>query len=57
MTPEIEVFFMLLEICHTKNRKRDLKQHIRYFNLRSKIQIQLDHPVCTGFAFRFEHRK
>ena len=30
-------------VCHTKNRKRSLKQHIEYFNFRSKIQ--LDHPV------------
>ena len=34
---------MPFEISHTKNRKRSIKQHIKYFNIRSKIQ--LDHPV------------
>ena len=36
---------MLFERCHTTNNVgRDLlKQHIKYFNFRSKIQ--LDHPV------------
>ena len=42
-TPEIEALFMLFERCHTKDRKRSLKQHIRYFNFRNKIH--LDHPV------------
>ena len=34
---------MLFERCHTNNRKRSLRQHVKYFNLRSKIL--LDHPV------------
>ena len=42
-TPEIEALFMLFERCHTKDRKRSLKQHIRYFNFRNKTH--LDHPV------------
>ena len=42
-TPEMEVFYVLFERCHTKNGKRYLKQHLKYFNFRSKIQ--LDHPV------------
>ena len=42
-TPEIEALFMLFERCHTKDRKRSLKQHIRYFNFRNKIH--LDHHV------------
>ena len=33
---------MLFERCHTRNRKRSLKQNKEYFNFRSKIQ--LDHP-------------
>ena len=33
----------MFERWHTKNRKRDLKQHIKYFNFRSKIL--LDHPI------------
>ena len=42
-TPEIEVFHMLSERCPTEDRKRSVKQHIKYFNFRSKIQ--LDNPV------------
>ena len=38
--PEMEVFQMLFERCHTKG---SLKQHTKYFNFRSIIQ--LDHPV------------
>ena len=34
---------MLFERCHTKNRMRSIKQHIKYFHFLSKIQ--LDHPV------------
>ena len=34
---------MLFDRCHTKNRKRSFKQHIKYLNLQSKIQ--LNHPV------------
>ena len=41
--PEIKVFHMLFERCHTNTRKRSIKQHIQYFNFQSKIQ--LDHPV------------
>ena len=44
-TPEIEVFYMLFERRHTENRMRSIKQHIKYFNSRSKVQ--LDHPVDT----------
>ena len=44
LTPAIEVLYMLFEGCHTKNRKISIiKQHIKCFNFRSKIQ--LDHPV------------
>ena len=28
-TLEMEVFYMQFEICHTKNRKQSLKQHIK----------------------------
>ena len=45
--PEMEILYMLFERCHFKNRKRererDLKHHIQYFNFRSKTQ--LDHPM------------
>ena len=34
---------MLFERCHTINRKISIKQHPKYFNFRSKIQ--LDHTV------------
>ena len=43
------MLYMLFE-RHTKNRKRSLKQHIKYFNFRSKIQ--LDHPVQHGDGSR-----
>ena len=37
-TPDMKVLYMLLERCHTeKNRKRYLKQRIKFFNFRSKI--------------------
>ena len=42
-TPEIEVFYMLLERCHTKSRERSITQHMKYFNLWGKIKF--DHPV------------
>ena len=42
-TPEMEVFYMLFERCYTENRKRSLKHYMKYFDFRSKIQ--LDHPV------------
>ena len=44
-TPEMEVFYMLFERCHTKKRKRTLKQHIKYINFRSNNK--LDHPVVV----------
>ena len=34
-SPEIEVFYMLLERCQTKNRKRSIAQHMKYFNFLS----------------------
>ena len=34
---------MLFERYHTENRKKSLKQRIKYFNFRSKIH--LNHPV------------
>ena len=34
---------MLFERCHSENRERSLKEHIKYFYFRSKIQ--LGHPV------------
>ena len=40
-TPEMELFHILFERCHTKNRKRSLQQHTKYFNFRSKIQLYL----------------
>ena len=43
LTPEIEVFHMVFDICHTTYRKRSFKQHTKYFNFQRKIQ--LDHPV------------
>ena len=36
---------MLFERCHTNNRMRSIKEHIKYFNFRSNIQ--LDHPVIA----------
>ena len=43
-TPEIEVFHMPFERSYTINRMmKSIKQHIKYFNFRSKVQ--LDHPV------------
>ena len=38
--------YMMSERCQTKNRKKSLKQHIKYFNFRS--EIQLDHHVQQG---------
>ena len=43
----MEVFHMLFERCHTKDRKGSLKQHIKYFNFWSKTQ--LDHHVGTCY--------
>ena len=39
---------MMFERCHTKNRTRSIKQHIKYFNFRYKHQ--LDHPVLSSFS-------
>ena len=39
LTPEIEVFHMLFERSRTKNRKKSIKQHRKYFNFRSKVQL------------------
>ena len=44
-TPEIEVLYMMFERCETKNRKRSFRQHLKYINFRSRIQ--LDHPVSV----------
>ena len=38
-----ETLYRQFERCHTKNRKRYLKQHIKYFYFRSKFL--LDHSV------------
>ena len=38
-TLEIKVLKMLVERCHTKIKKSSLKQHIKYFNFMSKIQL------------------
>ena len=40
---------MLFERWHITNRKRSLKQHVKYFN--SRIKIQLDHPVVCKFLW------
>ena len=40
LTPEIEVFHLLFERCLTKFRKRSIKQHIKYFNFRSLVQLE-----------------
>ena len=44
--PEMGVLYMMFERCHTKHRKKSLKQHITYLNFRTKIQ--LDHPVVLS---------
>ena len=49
LPPEIEVFHMLFERCHTKNRIKYIKQLIKYFNFR--CNVQLDHPV-RGQVYR-----
>ena len=41
LTSETEVFHMLIGRCHTRNRKRSIKQHLIYFNFRSKFQLDL----------------
>ena len=48
-TLEIEVFHMMFERCDTKNRKRSIKEHIKYFNFR--CYIQLDLPVELPLLF------
>ena len=49
ITPEIKVFHMLLERCHTENREGAIKRHIQYFNFRSKIQLDLSVHVSHGW--------
>ena len=39
LTPEIKVLHRMFVRCHTKNRMRSIKQHINYFNFRSKVQL------------------
>ena len=51
-TPEIKVLYMLFDRCHTKNRKRSFKQHIKYLNFRCKIQLDL--PVKRSGALLLE---
>ena len=41
----------MFERCQTKNLKRSLKQHIKYFNFRSKVQ--LDRPVLHTLLCSF----
>ena len=57
ITPEIKVFHMLLERCHTENREGSIKRHIQYFNFRSKIQLDhhvpLDMSGCVAMLFIF----
>ena len=43
LTPEMEEFHMMFD----KNRKRSIKQHIKYFNL--QIEYLLDHPVFSHY--------
>ena len=45
LTPEIEVFHMLSDRCHTKNRTISFKQHIKYLNIRSYDQLDVG-PSC-----------
>ena len=53
LTPEVEVFHMLFEICHTKNRKRSIKQHIKYFNFWSLVLLDLPvHIILSGLRER-----
>ena len=48
-TSEIKVLYMLFERCHSRNRNISIKQCIKYFNIRSKIQ--LNHPVvCLSIS-------
>ena len=41
----------MFERWHSKSRKISLKQHIKYFNFRSKIQM--DHPVTSVSSVAF----
>ena len=51
-TPETGVFYMLFERCHSeKNRKRSLKQDMKYFDFRSKI------PRCINFKWFLKSNK
>ena len=42
-TPEKEVLYMLFERCHIENRKRSIKQNIKYIHFQTNMQ--LDHYV------------
>ena len=44
----------MFERCHTKHRNISIKQHIKYFNFRSKIQF--DHPVRSRCCWRCRRR-
>ena len=49
LTPEIEELYMLFKRCQTKNRKRSIKQHIKYFDFRSLVQLgTLYNPFQPG---------
>ena len=48
-TPEIEVFHMLSERSHTKNSKRSIQQHKRYYW--RKVHLD-DQPVFPLFPFK-----
>ena len=42
-TPEIKVFHVLFERCHTKDRKISDEQHMKCFIF--QCNVQLDHPI------------
>ena len=53
LTPEIYVLHMLFESCHSKNRKRSFKQHVKYSNFRSGPLCMLKHEVGADiFSFK-----
>ena len=45
---------MLFERCHTKARMRSIKRHIKYFNFRSKVQ--LNHPYIVDAYWVIENK-
>ena len=47
-TPEMEVLYMMFDRCHTKDRKRSLKRHTKYFNFRFKNSVG---TPCTILLF------